>query len=80
MRSRVVSDIDPPWIITIGSSLIGFFAGASRGLESFMAQLTEARAQYRKLTAEFVNELKSRCGDLCEAIPVGHVEVSALLK
>jgi hypothetical protein len=24
----VVSDIDPPWIITIGSSLIGFFAGA----------------------------------------------------
>jgi hypothetical protein len=23
-----VSDIDPPWIITIGSSLIGFFAGA----------------------------------------------------
>jgi hypothetical protein len=24
----VVSDIDPPWIITIGSSFIGFFAGA----------------------------------------------------
>jgi hypothetical protein len=24
----VVSGIDPPWIITIGSSLIGFFAGA----------------------------------------------------
>lgn len=24
----VVSDIDPPWIITIGSSLVGFFAGA----------------------------------------------------
>ena len=23
----VVSDIDPPWIITIGSSFIGFFAG-----------------------------------------------------
>ena len=22
------SDIDPPWIITIGSSFIGFFAGA----------------------------------------------------
>jgi hypothetical protein len=24
----VVSDIDPPWIITIGSSFVGFFAGA----------------------------------------------------
>ena len=24
----VVSDIDPPWIITIGSSFIGFFAGS----------------------------------------------------
>jgi hypothetical protein len=24
----VVSDIDPPWIITISSSFIGFFAGA----------------------------------------------------
>jgi hypothetical protein len=24
----VVSDIDPPWIITIGSSFIGFFVGA----------------------------------------------------
>ena len=24
----VMSDIDPPWIITIGSSFIGFFAGA----------------------------------------------------
>jgi hypothetical protein len=24
----VVSDFDPPWIITIGSSFIGFFAGA----------------------------------------------------
>src|SRR6516164_4418668 len=24
----VVSDIDPPWIITIGSSFIGFLAGA----------------------------------------------------
>jgi hypothetical protein len=24
----VVSDINPPWIITIGSSFIGFFAGA----------------------------------------------------
>ena len=24
----VVSDTDPPWIITIGSSFIGFFAGA----------------------------------------------------
>jgi hypothetical protein len=24
----LVSDIDPPWIITIGSSFIGFFAGA----------------------------------------------------
>ena len=24
----VVSGIDPPWIITIGSSFIGFFAGA----------------------------------------------------
>jgi hypothetical protein len=24
----VLSDIDPPWIITIGSSFIGFFAGA----------------------------------------------------
>src|SRR5215468_1170804 len=24
----VVSEIDPPWIITIGSSFIGFFAGA----------------------------------------------------
>jgi hypothetical protein len=24
----IVSDIDPPWIITIGSSFIGFFAGA----------------------------------------------------
>ena len=24
----VVSDVDPPWIITIGSSFIGFFAGA----------------------------------------------------
>ena len=24
----VISDIDPPWIITIGSSFIGFFAGA----------------------------------------------------
>src|SRR5215471_18042185 len=24
----VVSDIDPPWIITIGSSFIGFFGGA----------------------------------------------------
>ena len=24
----VVSDIDPPWIITIGFSFIGFFAGA----------------------------------------------------
>jgi hypothetical protein len=24
----VLSEIDPPWIITIGSSLIGFFAGA----------------------------------------------------
>jgi hypothetical protein len=24
----VVSDIDPPWIITIGCSFIGFFAGA----------------------------------------------------
>jgi hypothetical protein len=23
-----VSDINPPWIITIGSSFIGFFAGA----------------------------------------------------
>jgi hypothetical protein len=23
----VVSDINPPWIITIGSSFIGFFAG-----------------------------------------------------
>jgi hypothetical protein len=26
--SGVLSDIDPPWIITIGSSFIGFFAGA----------------------------------------------------
>ena len=25
---EVVSDINPPWIITIGSSFIGFFAGA----------------------------------------------------
>jgi hypothetical protein len=25
---EVVSAIDPPWIITIGSSFIGFFAGA----------------------------------------------------
>jgi hypothetical protein len=24
----VVSDINPPWIITIGSSFIGFFVGA----------------------------------------------------
>jgi hypothetical protein len=24
----VLSEIDPPWIITIGSSFIGFFAGA----------------------------------------------------
>ena len=24
----MVSDIDPPWIITIGSSFIGFFGGA----------------------------------------------------
>jgi hypothetical protein len=24
----VLSDIDPPWIITVGSSFIGFFAGA----------------------------------------------------
>jgi hypothetical protein len=24
----IVSDVDPPWIITIGSSFIGFFAGA----------------------------------------------------
>jgi hypothetical protein len=24
----VLSDIDPPWIITIGSSFIGFIAGA----------------------------------------------------
>ena len=24
----VLSDINPPWIITIGSSFIGFFAGA----------------------------------------------------
>jgi len=24
----VLSDIDPPWIITIGCSFIGFFAGA----------------------------------------------------
>ena len=24
----VVSDINPPWIITIGSSFLGFFAGA----------------------------------------------------
>jgi hypothetical protein len=24
----VLSEIDPPWIITIGSSFVGFFAGA----------------------------------------------------
>ena len=24
----VLSEIDPPWIITVGSSLVGFFAGA----------------------------------------------------
>ena len=24
----VVSDIDPPWIITLGSSFVGFFGGA----------------------------------------------------
>jgi hypothetical protein len=24
----IVSNVDPPWIITIGSSFIGFFAGA----------------------------------------------------
>jgi hypothetical protein len=24
----LLSDIDPPWIITIGSSFIGFFGGA----------------------------------------------------
>ena len=24
----IVSDINPPWVITIGSSFIGFFAGA----------------------------------------------------
>jgi hypothetical protein len=26
--SGVLSEIDPPWIITIGSSFVGFFAGA----------------------------------------------------
>jgi hypothetical protein len=26
--TSVLSDIDPPWIITVGSSFIGFFAGA----------------------------------------------------
>ena len=24
----VLSDIDPPWIVTVGFSFIGFFAGA----------------------------------------------------
>ena len=24
----VLSEIDPPWIVTIGSSFVGFFAGA----------------------------------------------------
>jgi hypothetical protein len=28
LRAGISVDADPPWIITIGSSFIGFFAGA----------------------------------------------------
>jgi len=37
----VVSDIDPPWIITIGSSVIGFFAGAYAAVKLGDLKLTK---------------------------------------
>ena len=53
----VVSDIDPPWIITIGSSFIGFFAGAYAAVK--LGNLTlrkKVRGGGGKRTREYLTE------------------------
>jgi len=37
----VLSEIDPPWIITIGSSFVGFFAGAYAAVKLGDLRLTQ---------------------------------------